>query len=67
MRRHCEFCERPIHLVVFSRRERYGVERPEDHTVCHRCWRRLRDQLHAERTGPKPWYAVRSTLRVWEQ
>lgn len=67
MRRYCECCERPIHLVVNTRPLHHGIAQPKDHWLCARCRRQLRDRLVAERIGPKPWFAVRSTLRVLDE
>ena len=67
MKRHCELCERSIFIVVLSRRQHNGVQHLENHSLCSRCRQRLRDQICAERIGPKPWFSVRSTLRVMEQ
>ena len=64
MRRYCELCERQVYLEVRSRDRYQGIARPDDHTLCGRCQRQLRDQLCAQRIGPRPWYATRATLRV---
>ena len=60
----CSECGRAVHLRIFSRLIRYGVESCADHDLCARCYKEQRDSLMAERHGPKPWWAVRPSLLV---
>lgn len=66
MKRSCE-CGRPIHLVVPGRTRGHGIEHPKDHILCRQCYFVQRDQIIAARMSCKPWWAVRSTLRVMQQ
>ena len=65
MKRHCEECQRKIHTIIQGRTRRYGVESREDHDLCHRCYRRLRQRVVAARMMPKPLWAYRERSTLW--
>jgi hypothetical protein len=67
MKRHCSQCSGSVFLFVRGRRLRYGIEHHDHHDLCSRCFRSLNDQVAADKIGPKPWFSVRSTLRVLEE
>ena len=59
----CSMCEaRPVYVVAARG---YGSSGSvETHDLCDRCYRSLRDRIVAARKGPKPYWAVRPTLKV---
>lgn len=56
MRRVCE-CGKTIHLSRKGRPPKFGMQSPEHHDLCRRCFHRLRSQAIAATQGPKPWWA----------
>ena len=67
MKRHCSQCLGAVFIFVRGRRRGDGVEHCDNHDLCSRCFRSLNDHVAAEKMGPKPWWAVRSTLRVLDE
>jgi len=67
MRAPCSECGGRVFTKVYGRLTRCGIESRKDHDLCARCFRSQRNRIVAERCGPKPWFAVRSTLRLLEE
>ena len=64
MKRLCE-CGRPVHISVVTRKRSDGVEHAEDHSLCSRCYRSLRNRVVSARMLPMPLWAARQRSTLW--
>jgi hypothetical protein len=61
-KRQCSECGRAV--FICGPKHSGGKGRMNQHELCDLCWRREYSKLRAARLGPKPWWAMRPTLRI---
>lgn len=66
----CAMCEsRRVYVQASATgARRYGSSRGvAAHDLCHQCYRKMRNRVVAARLQRKPFWAIRSTLRIMEE
>ena len=68
MKQPCEGCEDKLVFVQSEKSRWFGSSKGvSSHTLCRRCYRSFLNRVVAARMGPKPFWAVRSTLKLLEE